>query len=88
MGLDSTKRIMKALKRSDSYLVSVLIELYSKGINERTACDRLSINYKLYRYTIDKEELLHIKRAFKQARDYKTTFKHEETIRNVRKTIT
>ena len=81
MRLDSTKRIFKALKRADSYLVSVLIELYSKGVNEREACSRLNMNYKLYRYTISKDELSHVVALFNKARDYKPTLLHETTIR-------
>jgi len=81
MELNSAKRIFKALSRTNSYLVSVLIELFSKGVNEREACDKLSMNYKLYRYTISKPELKHVVAMFNKARDYKATLQHETTIR-------
>ena len=80
--LDSTRKIRAALSRTNSLTVSVLIDLYSRGLTERQACELLNINYKLYRYTLDSTPTLsNIIELFNRARGYKTTRQHETVIR-------
>ena len=79
--LNSSAKIRAALKRSNSLTVSVLIDLYSRGLTEIEACEQLDINYKLYRYVISDNNYEHIRQLFNKARAYSATIKHEKTIR-------
>ena len=81
--LNSTKKIAKALERENSLTLNVLIDLLSRGKNQKDSCERLNINYKLFRYYLDRnnKETISIKKRLNRASDYYKIRRHENLIR-------
>lgn len=82
--LKTLKKLKKALINKRSQLLNVLLELKSKGLNERQICLMIDIKYDNYRYLINKEELKDIKEQLSRARLYSKVRRKED---NLRKTI-
>ena len=80
------KAIRKALENKKSRLVRDIIELLIKGHNDKDICNRVGLNYHLYRYYLtnyNKE----LRITLSKARTMRRSYKHERTMRGTLRTM-